>query len=145
MGFTRYWRVRTDTDPAKLAEAGREMAKVIEASTVPLANFEGDPGAKPEINLDEGTLSFNGVGQATDWGDFGGDEGDACEPFNWPPDLNKPSSRDPQWTFDWCKTERFPYDEAVAACLLAAKAVLGEQIKISGDGDDPYGPDWGQG
>jgi hypothetical protein len=135
--FTRYWRVRTDTDPEKLVEVAREMAKIIEASTVPLANFEGEPGTKPQIDLAKGMVFFNGVGVD--------DEGDAYESFYWPPDLNYPSRRDPQWTFGFCKTGRLPYDEVVSACLLAAKAALGEQIEISSDGGDPYGPRWGEG
>jgi len=121
--FTRYWRVRRDTDPERLAEAGLETARIIEASAVPLANWEGEPGTEPEIDLDTGKVFFNGVGE----------EEDAYESFYWPPDLNHPSRDDPLWTFGFCKTGRLPYDEVVAACLLAAKDVLGEQMEIASD------------
>jgi hypothetical protein len=60
VGYTHYWRVATDTDPAKLVEAGREMTKVIEASTLPLADGFGEPGTAPRIDLETGTVWFNG-------------------------------------------------------------------------------------
>jgi hypothetical protein len=121
VGYARYWRVNRDADPAKLVEAGREMARVIQASTVPLANRWGEAGTEPEIDLDSGNVAFNGV------------EDDSYETFNWPPDLSRPASDDPARTFGWCKTGRLPYDDVVAACLRVAKDILGEQIEIASD------------
>jgi hypothetical protein len=122
VGYTHYWRVATDTDPAKLVETGREMAKVIEASTLPLADGFGEPGTAPRIDLETGTVWFNGVDE------------DGYETFGWPPSLDHPSSDDPSSTFSFCKTAWQPYDHVVVACLLAAQRVLGEKIKISSDG-----------
>ena len=38
--------------------------------------------------------------------------------------------------FDFCKTEREPYDTAVWICLLCFKYYFGENMKITSDGDD---------
>jgi hypothetical protein len=121
VSYTHYWRVATDVDPAKIAEAGREMAKVVKASTVPLAGAFGEPGTSPRIELDTGTVWFNGV------------EDEDYETFAWPPSRDEPSS-DPSRTFSFCKTSWQPYDHVVVACLLAAQRVLGDKIEISSDG-----------
>lgn len=123
MGYTHYWLVDRDVDPAKLAEAGREMAKVIRAARVPLADGLGQAGTEPVIDLDAGTVWFNGVD----------DEG--YETFYWPPELSKPSHDDPGRTYDFCKTWRMPYDPVVVACLLVAQRVLGDRIEIGSDGN----------
>ncbi len=122
MGYTHYWRVSTDADPTKLVEAGREMAKVVEGATVPLADGFGEPGTVPRLDSDTGTVWFNGV------------EDEGYETFGWPPSLEHPSRDDPNWTFGFCKTAWQPYDHVVVACLLAAQRVLGDQIRISSDG-----------
>jgi hypothetical protein len=98
------------------------MARVVQAARVPLADASGTPGTQPEIDLGTGTVRFNGV------------EEHDCETFNWPPNLGYPSRDDPAWTFDWCKTWREPYDHVVAASLLVAQRLLGEQIEIGSDG-----------
>ena len=38
-------------------------------------------------------------------------------------------------SFDCCKTNYYPYDLAVTACLIIAKHYLGDQIEIKSDGD----------
>lgn len=38
--------------------------------------------------------------------------------------------------FDFCKTEREPYDTAVWICLLCFKHYFGENMKVTSDGDD---------
>jgi hypothetical protein len=122
VGYTHYWKVATDVDPAMLAEAGREMVKVVEAATVPLANAFGEPGTAPHIDLDTGTIQFNGV------------EDEDYEAFAWPPGFDQLSGDDPTRTFSFCKTAFLPYDHVVVACLLTAQRVLGEKIQISSDG-----------
>jgi hypothetical protein len=122
VGYTHYWRVDRDADRARLVEAGREMAKVLRASAVPLADGMGEPGTEPVIDLDAGSVWFNGV------------EDDGCETFYWPPDLGRPAQNDPGRTFDFCKTWGMPYDSVVVACLLVAQRVLGEQIEVTSDG-----------
>jgi hypothetical protein len=37
--------------------------------------------------------------------------------------------------FNFCKTAQKPYDTAVTACLIHAKKIFGDNIKISSDGD----------
>lgn len=44
MGYTHYWYVDKDTDRGLMVEAGRDMAKVVAAASVPLGNWEGEPG-----------------------------------------------------------------------------------------------------
>jgi hypothetical protein len=82
VGYTHYWRVDRDADRARLVEAGREMAKVLRASAVPLADGMGEPGTEPVIDLDAGSVWFNGV------------EDDGCETFYWPPDLGRPAQNE---------------------------------------------------
>lgn len=125
MGYTHYWYTRKDADPELLAEAGRQMAKVVEMEAVRLE--------VAELDFATGAVLFNGRGE------------EAHEAFCWPPDL----ARRHAWmahaqdeVFDFCKTARKPYDEAVTACLLVAKMVMGEAIALNTDGDDE---DWQDG
>jgi hypothetical protein len=122
MGYTHYWMVDRGADRGRLIEAGREMAKVVRASSVPLADGTGEGGTEPEIDLAAGTVWFNGV------------DDDSYEFFYWPPDLSRPDSSNPSRTFDFCKTSRMPYDHVVVACLLVAQRVLDQQIEIRSDG-----------
>ena len=74
--YTHYWYVDKDADRGLIVEAGRDMAKVVAAASVPLGNWEGKPGTLPEIDLETGKVWFNGIGD------------DANEAFSWPPDLD---------------------------------------------------------
>jgi hypothetical protein len=123
VGYTHYWLVDPDVEPARLVEAGRGMAKVIRAAQVPLADGFGRAGTEPVIDLDAGTVWFNGVAE------------EGRETFSWPPDLNARSHDDPGRAVDFCKTWRMPYDAVVVACLLVAQRVLGDRIEIGSDGN----------
>jgi hypothetical protein len=124
VGYTHYWYVDKDADRGLMVEAGREMAEVVAAASVPLGNWEGEPGTLPEIDLETGKVWFNGIGD------------DANETFAWPPDLDHipESHTDRSRSFNFCKTARMPYDHVVVACLLAAQRVMGDQIEILSDG-----------
>ena len=52
-----------------------------------------------------------------------------CETFVWPPNKK-----------DYCKTARLPYDTVVCACLLSAKYIYDDKVKIDSDGE--WDDDW---
>jgi hypothetical protein len=123
MGFTRYWSVRADVDPARLIEAGRRMSELVRASEVPLAGVDGT--GEPTLETQKGTVWFNGVAALEQ--DY--------ETFVWPPDLvhGRRVLDDPNWVFEFCKTGRLPYDAVVVACLDSAQQVLGDAIRVEAD------------
>jgi hypothetical protein len=59
MGYTHYWYVRRDADGGAWRQALVEVAKIVEASPVPLAWWDGT--GQPEIG--EGGVRFNGLGE----------------------------------------------------------------------------------
>jgi hypothetical protein len=97
------------------------MGDVVRLSGVPLAGPDGT--GEPLVNADTGEVAFNGV------------EGEDYETFRWPPNLvtGQASTRDQNSVFDFCKTGLLPYDAVVAACLAAAKEVLGKSMTVEAD------------
>jgi hypothetical protein len=67
-----------------------------------------------DIIIDDSVVRFNGVGD------------DAHETFV----FSKKSG------FNFCKTQRKPYDAVVCACLLTAVNIFGSDISFSSDGDN---------
>lgn len=128
MGFTRYWRVNSAVDPVRLSAAAQDMARIVmagQALGISLAGPDGDPGSSPKLGAG---VVFNGEGDT------------AFEAFAWPPDFGEQDARG--WSFDFCKTNGQPYDRVVAACLLAAKRRLADDICLNSD----IGPgDWASG
>ena len=122
MGYTHYWRIRSNADVRKIGQAFVEMAQVVEAEKDILSGWDGT--GEPEVV--EGYVSFNGKGV------------NGCETFAFPPDLNEAI---PEWQqdkdriFTFCKTRREPYDKAVTACLAIAADVMGNDIIVSSDGE----------
>ena len=55
---------------------------------------------------------------------------------------NHPWRAEEEWVFNFCKTARKEYDGLVTATLLLAKHHLGDEIKISSDGDEQ---EWAEG
>lgn len=111
----------------KIGRAVVEMAAVVKANEGILAGWNGD--GKPEIA--EGLISFNSVGE------------EAHESFVFPPDLEEQAfNRDKSEVFEFCKTAHKTYDPVVVACLAIAKDILGDEIKVSSDGDRK---DWNEG
>lgn len=43
--------------------------------------------------------------------------------------------KDQTMAFEFCKTRQDPYDKFVVACLIWAKMVFGNDVKISSDGE----------
>lgn len=128
MGYTHYWYVKRDADREKLAEAGREMGRAVEASAVPLADWNGEGRPQADSEGGPGTVRFNGQGPEDDH-----------ETFSWPPDLGERQeylSGNQDEVFTFCKTARKPYDAVVVACLLRAKAIMGDAIRVHTDAGD---------
>jgi hypothetical protein len=74
---------------------------------------------------ENGRLQFNGRE----------DRDEDYETFTWPADLaQEEKDVDPAWVVDFCKTGRLPYDRFVVACLLAAKSVLDDALRLYSDG-----------
>ena len=124
MGYTHYFDVKRDTEPALLVEAGQAMAHVVTEAHTPLAGPDGE--GLPEIDEDKGIVRFNGALE------------DSHESFIWPPNLREKQDYldDKTVVFNFCKTAFKPYDPVVVCCLLCAQKVLDDKIAISTDGDE---------
>lgn len=123
MGYTHYWHTKRDTPRELLVEAGRKMLPIVRAGEGVLAGWDG---TGPPSTDEEGSVRFNGRE----------DDEEDYETFGWPPPLGREPQEgvDPAWVFDWCKTGRLPYDRFVVGCLLAAKSVLGSNLRLFSDG-----------
>jgi len=114
MGYTHYFPHTEIIDSETWSAIVKDCKKLVEASTVPIANWDGEPGTEPEFTDSE--ISFNGVGN------------EAHESFVL---CRSPEEGD----FHYCKTSRKPYDEVVCACLIAYYFWSPDTIEISSDGD----------
>lgn len=114
MGFTRYMRVdkNIDIDQEEYLGALKDIRKIIEASPIPLAGWEGEEGTEPEF---DDRISFNGVG------------GDSCETCSFP------LLADQLDDFNFVKTRERPYDLIVSACYARISECNG--ITVNSDGD----------
>lgn len=132
IGFTHYWSRKGKvsetaykaaiTDIIKIVKTvtnKSKLAKTLDIAPIALANGQGESNTAPE--LVKGVV-FNGV------------ENEAHETFSLP---EKAKDLD---EFDFCKTNRKPYDTVVVACLARLAKVKG--IKISSDGTES---EWSEG
>jgi hypothetical protein len=128
MGYTHYWERRPVLPAKKFKAAAEDCRRVYEL----LRRF---PGGKVQWEYDEflppafggSLIRFNGVGE------------DAGETFL----LNRLAeregwqrSRPGNFVGGFCKTGRAPYDKLVCACLIVLKHHLGDDFRVSSDGDD---------
>lgn len=106
MGYTHYYEVKCESED-KFAEMYLESSLIVDE-----ANKEGKVCS---IVVDHKRKLFviEGMGE------------DTCEPFVW-------SQKEAK---SFCKTARLPYDAAVAACLIVAYEIYGEQVSIGSDGE----------
>lgn len=113
MGFTRYWDNLTPS--AELAEA---VEKIVEASNAEIRGGfgEGEPG------ISANQIWLNGDGEA----------GEDHETFYITPEPNWRG--EVGWGF--CKTNYKPYDEVVAASLIAA-VMIDPKVEVRRDGNFP--------
>lgn len=120
MGYTSYWsvlRLADDTEfDKKFAEAVEDIKALMkhnqEHLRIPVASWNGEEGTEPEITAD--VIAFNGVGE------------DSHESFV----VESKSS-----PFEFCKTDRKPYNLLVCVSLLMLAERLGsERFKFQSDG-----------
>lgn len=126
MGYTHYWYQKPGLDVETFMGFGVDVEKIVRNCGVELRE-EFNLKTKPVIN--ELEIRFNGVA------------GDGHETFFFQRDkLGRPDQQGEAFSF--CKTAQKPYDVAVCAVLIAAKAWFGSDIKVSSDGDEQ---DWEDG
>lgn len=137
MGFTRYFEYAptaiTDETWQSFCTDVRKILDTVERGDIPLGNGLGE--GRPVVN--DRTVIFNGAGDGQ------------YESLHITRDAPDPSDQffyrrykelgDRVW--DFCKTERKPYDVAVAAVLLRAATVLPD-FTVRSDG---HPEDWGDG
>lgn len=119
MGYSHYWQFTGKIAPKELKDGEARFAnavklikvlrKEVEKRGVELAGGLGE--GEPTIN--DSLVWLNGKGK------------DAHETF-------RISIEDGEW--DFCKTDRKPYDVMVCLCLLAFKDAFGEDFSYTSDG-----------
>ena len=122
MGYTHYWYRETEIAPEAWDAITSEVTRIIEESHIPIVGWDGES----ELEINDNVIWLNGIGA------------DAHETFV----IERVIPADRQTIqnkqglhFDFCKTNRKPYDLVVMASLLAMKRHLGQKIQISSDGD----------
>ncbi len=139
MGYTHYWYLNKKSEgangidePTRFGEAIIDMEKIVSASRVLLAGWDGE--GDPEVSVDE--ISFNGIGDA-------GHETFTFQRFGTQEERLAPlGAEDKEKDFAFCKTAQKPYDVVVVACLAVAAQVIGDGIEVSTDGESK---DWEEG
>lgn len=130
MGYTHYWKKEGKINETEYAKAFKDCVKIVETVSkktkignaidfqyIKLGNGSGDNDTHPEVS-DLG-LYFNGI------------ENEAHETFAIPAKGHQLEE------FQFCKTQRKPYDSVVTACLARLAQVKG--VVVSSDGDES---DW---
>ena len=125
MGYTHAWILKDTTQDLKVPQIAQDIRSIVSASEMNIVNRWMQPHTEPEIT--DSNICFNGV------------PGDGYEPFFYPPN--------PEWqtqtkeVFDFCKTQKLPYDVVVCAALLAIKHHLDDQVTVSSNGKFTN-PEW---
>jgi hypothetical protein len=122
MGYTHYFYRKQKLNAKQFTHVVEDFQKVIPLLGVSL---KGGSGEGPP-NINNNAIIFNGDGEEL-----------SHETFYLPRDLNpeKHQHEEKGLYFEFCKTDRKPYDIAVTACLVIAKHHLKSQITVSSDGD----------
>jgi len=106
VGYTRYWTIKNELDDSKFIEFKDICSRIIELLNIPLDNII--------IDTRNHFVRFNGVGD------------NAHETFVFSKNIG----------FNFCKTQRKPYDAVVCACLATAIEIFGSNINVSSDGNN---------
>lgn len=119
MGYTHYWKTKRAFTEEEWKEFQDGTKKIIKASDVTIKGGNGE--GKPKFTSEY--VSLNGDRNV----------GDDYETFY--------ITKEPT-DFDFCKTARYPYDEVVCACLMLMEKILGNDVKVSSDGDRETEEEW---
>lgn len=117
MGYTHYWTPKNFTQKQwdKYTETCIKLKSKL-PKDIKIAGGDGTLGkSRPEFNKEN--VWFNGLGD------------DSHETFS----INGDPKRN---AWDFCKTERKPYDLLVVACLIAAWKILGFEFSSDGYNND---------
>lgn len=106
MGYTRYWRSNKEVLDDKKFKHFSHICKLV---------TENMDIPLDDVIIDDNVVRFNGV------------DDDAHETFVFCKKTN---------SFNFCKTQRKPYDELVCACLEFAKNIFKDDITVSSDGEN---------
>ena len=137
MGYTHYWYRQEEVDKENFSNAIKDIALLFsftEGQDFP-AGYNHANQVIDVFELNSKSINFNGIGEQ------------AHETFSIEQTYNPEHYKDDVWKFNCCKTsfENFPYkpyDVYVTACLYIFKYHLGDEIRISSDGDES---DWREG
>lgn len=126
MGYTHYHPVRAKLPARAFVRAAEDCRKVCEViqtrHDIRLAAEYDRPNDPPVFSAQE--IRLNGVGEL-------GHETFLVERVHSSP---RPDKDYGGRTFEFCKTNRKPYDLAVTACLIVLKHHLGKGLVIGSDG-----------
>jgi len=134
MGYTHYWRIPNKLSPTKWKSIIADFEKLIVDQKYFLTTLLSKQGDDALI-IDANQILFNGKKEkGHEW---------FCLQSNLSPEeiayqeriYGKDEEELEHPNFFFCKTARKPYDVCVTACLIIAKHYLGEEIKISSDGE----------
>jgi hypothetical protein len=128
MGYTHYWRTYRDFTTAEWVIIKAEAARIVRLAKRLDIRLAGPlEEGKPEITNER--IALNGVA------------GEGYESFV----LTRKQRKKQEWetgpgVFDFCKTNRSPYDSVVVSLLYSASKVAGDAILPSSDGGNVFGP-----
>ena len=128
MGYTHTYIVQHPELDLKIPRIASDVAQIIEASRVSIADASGKRGSKPVLGPNQ--ISFNGTAPRE------------AESFQFPPDheRNESMGMHPGWNF--CKTDRLPYDIVVCAALVAIQHHLDGNVEVQSNGHFADQEDW---
>ena len=134
MGYTHYWRMQNSIPSTKWKNIVADFEKLIVDQKYFLTTLLSKEGEDALI-IDADQILFNGKKEA-------GHEWFILQSKISPEEIarqerifGKEEEEVEHPNFFFCKTARKPYDVCVTACLIIAKHYLGNEIKISSDGE----------
>ena len=128
MGYTHYWYQAQMLDKETFFKAAYDCRTVCGTLRIPLADADG----MGYPNFDAEYIALNGR-EPDVYEAFYIDRVFSLNAGDTPDELGR--------YFDFCKTERRPYDLAVQCCLIVLKHYFGDQFKVTSDGT---AEDWAQ-
>lgn len=141
MGYTHYWARPREIPAGVFGRIRRDVERVLAAlpervpegcayAGAPLRVCGGDGHGAPEVT--GALVAFNGdAGAGMDYEAFWLPRLDSDGRDYWV--RRNEGSRPVKLCWEFCKTERRPYDLAVCAALLVAKLHLGDRFLVSSD------------